>query len=142
LFDAKEKPRDFKKLFKIGEKEYSLGLGGLHSKSEKFQATDMVDLDMGTFYTYIALKFNYYSGKLSNKQIIIDTLKRRESYKKASKDKQLSAEEREKATNLSNIEKEVLHTISFGALGEEFSRLYDLKPFYHITLTGQFLLLK
>jgi hypothetical protein len=131
-----QNPEAMKKLtFKIGETEYKMGIGGLHSKEKSVahisnEEYQLVDHDVTSYYPYIILNNMYFPEHLGPVflQIFGSIVERRV---------------RAKIDGLKAIAQALKIVINgtFGKLGSAWSIVYAPKLMFHTTIGGQLYLL-
>jgi hypothetical protein len=120
---------------RVGQSEYQLGLGGLHSieHSRKVTADEdylLIDKDVASYYPAIILKLKLYPPQLGSRFLGV--------YKKIV-DERLAAK---KAGNkVINESLKIVINGSFGKLGSKYSCMYSPELLLRVTLTGQLSLL-
>lgn len=129
------KPKEIDRKFKIEGKEYSVGIGGIHSinTSEVYETKNdeyILDVDFTSYYPSIILHNNYWPKNLGKKFL---------DYYRIIYDKRLLAKENKDLVK-SELYKIVLNG-SFGKTSNIWSCMYDPSTALHITVTGQLCIL-
>lgn len=129
-------PKNTKKAieFKVNYKniDYHYGVGGLHAsiKSGRYKKTEtheIIDIDVASFYTAIAIKNQFYPKHLS--KVFYESLKSRFEYR-------LSIKKDPKMKAIAGGWKLALNGV-YGKSQSEFSYFYDPKYTFSITVNGQ-----
>jgi hypothetical protein len=129
------KNKELKNKVQIGDKVYSLGIGGLHSneKHQNVLANEdefLIDIDVVSYYPSIILNNGYYPEKLGTDFLNLYNKFYQERIKAKENNDQIK----------SDTYKIILNG-SFGKFGSRFSSLYSPSLLLHTTLTGQLSLL-
>ena len=130
-----ELPEDFESSVVIGDRKYTIGMGGLHSVDECrtiYATHDKIikEIDVDSFYPSIMLNCGYIPRNFDRSEFY-DALKKMASDRYMMK---ISGDEAASALKI------VLNGI-FGRLGYEHSDMQDVDALLHITITGQIQLL-
>jgi DNA polymerase elongation subunit (family B) len=130
-----ELPSDFDSSVKIGNKKYTIGMGGLHSVDDcktVYSNHDRIikEIDVDSFYPSIMLNCGYLPGNFDRSEFYA-ALKKIASSRYVMK---ISGDEAASALKI------VLNGI-FGRLGYEHSDMQDVEALLHVTITGQIQLL-
>lgn len=128
-------PKEISKKFKIGELDYKLGIGGLHSvEKNRSVVTDdntvIIDKDVTSYYPSLILNQKLYPKAVGETFLRI--------YQRVV-DKRISAK-KDNDTLTSDCLKIVINS-AFGKFGEKYSILYSPENMIQTTLTGQLSLL-
>ena len=125
---------------KIGETEYTIKKGGIHSNDKKRMVVTgagqlMIDADVGSQYPSAIVKRGLYPSHLGQKWLgnYQRTIARRLEYKKLSQDKSLTRDQRRKYKGLAESLKLALNGGGFGKTNETNNWQYD--PFVHFSCT-------
>ncbi|MBI4228209.1 MAG: hypothetical protein HY693_00660, partial [Deltaproteobacteria bacterium] len=126
----------------INGKKYNVKLGGLHSEdSSAIFRTDetntLLHVDAASFYPAIMLKLQSYPSQLG--PIFLDILREIRDERLAAKEKYKATKE-EMAKVTADALKIVINSL-FGKAGDKFSKLYDAKNIYRVTVNGELYLL-
>lgn len=130
-------PPELKKWkIKIGDTQYQMGLGGIHSKESGMitkpkQDELLIDKDVASYYPQIILTNRLYPLNVGEKFLKV--------YEKIVKDRLKAKEIGDKTTNESL---KIVINGSFGKFGNKYSILYSPDLLINTTLTGQLSLLK
>lgn len=142
-------PDSLKELkIRIGETDYTLGIGGLHSQ-ETAQTIicdenhRLRDIDVDSFYPRIILNNRYAPQGIEN--VFLDVYEHelvnpRLEYKAKANDDSLDKETKKEYKKLANSNKIVING-SYGKLGSRFSKIYAPQLMISVCLTGQLSLL-
>ena len=129
-------PESIKDLkIKIGESEYQIGIGGIHSTENKqtiIPSEDelLIDQDVASYYPAIILNLGLYPKQLG--KVFLDVYKN-------IVDKRLIA--KKEGNKIVNESLKIVINGSFGKLGSKWSALYSPDLLLQVTLTGQLSLL-
>jgi hypothetical protein len=119
--------------------EYGLkitfGLGGLHAETIKRyvlpKGKKLIDIDFASYYPYLIKRFKYLPPTVKDPKMFYDMIDERVALKSTN-------------PKLAEAYKIVINR-AFGAMnlkiGNYIGQLYDLRSFYGVTITGQFLLM-
>lgn len=108
--------------------KHKLAFGGLHGATEKSHyKNNIYNFDVASYYPSLILKYNYLCRGCKDLEKYRFVYNQRIAWKKA-KDSR------------ANALKLVLNTF-FGAMGNQYNKLYDLKQVNQICITGQLFLL-
>jgi hypothetical protein len=151
------KPEGFPLEFKIADGEYTMGIGGLHSKEKKvshYAGNDwfLIDRDVASFYPRVILTQGLYPKHLGPaflrvyKSIVERRLAAKNqaaALKKKWKGQAMPSDVAAMVAELTGIADSLKITIngSFGKFGNAYSMLYSPNLMIQVTLTGQLVLL-
>ena len=127
---------ELKRIIKIGNKNYQLGIGGLHSIDEPgtwhvTQDTQLIDADVTSYYPSILLRDNLYPrGYDVQWSFAYDLIYHDRLAAKSDTHRQIEA----------HALKIILNS-TFGKFGSKFSSFYDPTLLLRVTITGQLALL-
>lgn len=130
-------PPEFQQLkqLQIGSSVYRMGIGGLHSTEECVshiadENTLLIDRDVASYYPNIVLNLGLYPKHMGyNFNSVYRSILDRRLIAKKNKDKVV-------ADSL-----KIVCNSSFGKLGSKYSSLYSPDLMFHVTVSGQLLLL-
>lgn len=132
--DASGKPilegEVFKKLIKIGQTSYKIGLGGLHSQEKNLIKKELYNADVTSFYPSLILEYRFKPSGYG--PIFLDNYRRIYDERVRSK---------ANGDHLINSAYKLALNSVFGKLGNKYSALYDPAMLLSVTLTGQLFLL-
>lgn len=133
---------------KIGNTEYTLGIGGLHSK-EKEQTIicgkrdRLRDVDADSFYPFLIINNQYCPKTMGAVFLQVyqeDLVNPRIKHKRASANMDLTEAVRKEEKKLANSKKIVINGL-YGKLGDPYSKMYAPELMISVCLTGQLSLL-
>lgn len=130
-------PPEFEQLkqLSVGHSVYRMGIGGLHSTEECVshiadENTLLIDRDVNSYYPNIVLNLGLYPKHMGyNFNTIYRSILDRRLIAKKNKDKVV-------ADSL-----KIVCNSSFGKLGSKYSSLYSPDLMFHVTVSGQLILL-
>jgi len=119
----------------IGDTEYNIGLGGLHSKDKQLVVIPKEDemlsnVDVASYYPSLIISLKLYPKQLTKKFLDV--------YSNIKKERLEAKRNGDSVTN--NVLKIVLNG-SYGKFGNKYSFLYDPNLLLGVTFTGQLYLL-
>lgn len=130
---------------KIGNTEYTIKKGGIHSNEKKRMVVAgagqlMIDADVGSQYPNAIVKRGLYPSHLGRKWLINyqRTIFRRLEYKRMSQDMSLTIEQRRKYKGLAEMLKLSLNGGAFGKTNETNNWQYDPLVHFSCTIGNQF----
>lgn len=119
---------------KIGETEYSVGFGGLHSTRKNYHETDLVDVDVSSYYPTLIRNLNIVPRNLRGSAFIETITEMLNTRLEAKKNPDRKSE--------AAIAKLVLNS-TFGKFGYHRERyLFDISAMLAVTLNGQLILIE
>ena len=120
------------RMIKIGDTEYRMGIGGLHSSEKELNIKDpgLLSVDVASYYPSMIIKNKFYPKHLGPRFL--------EVYSKIYRDRITAKKEGNKVE--SDTKKIVLNGM-FGKLGSKWSIFYSPDMFIQVTITGQLSLL-
>lgn len=123
-------PPEFK-VFTIGNTNYKMGIGGLHSQEKSLTCTkNMNNADFSSYYPFIILNNKYFPKHLGKKFLVIyNEIVKTRLKAKAAGDK------------LTAGSLKIVINGSFGKFGSKYSKLYSPDLMLQVTITGQLTLL-
>lgn len=133
---------------RIGDTDYKLGIGGLHSQ-EKAQTIicdenhRLRDVDVDSFYPRIILNNRYAPQGIEEVFLQVyeyDLVNPRLEYKHKASDETLDKDTRKEFKKLANSNKIVINGL-YGKLGSPYSKVYAPQLMISVCLTGQLSLL-
>jgi len=104
------------------------GVGGLHACIDKYQGSNLIDIDVASYYPNIMKNNDLLPNTVRDKTVYYNMITDRVQLKKSN-------------PILANAYKVILNSV-FGKLKYFRSKLYDIESFYNVTLTGQLLMLR
>lgn len=118
----------------IGETEYSVGFGGLHLTRKNYHETDLVDVDVSSYYPTLIRNLNIVPRNLRG-SAFVETIKEMLATR-------LEAKKNPDRKSEAAIAKLVLNS-TFGKFGYHRERyLFDIGAMLAVTLNGQLILLE
>lgn len=143
-------PKDIKELkIRIGDTDYKMGIGGLHSqeKCRSFTAdedTIIEDVDVRAYYPWLMIACGYVPAALGNNFLGVFTkfVKLRDSYKiKAAMLEKAGETEKALVYKRYSDSFKIVNNGTFGKTGSPYSVLYSPRLLIGTTITGQLSLL-
>jgi len=133
------KSEDFEEHVTVGNVEYKIAKGGLHSENEpefleSTETVKLVDADVTSFYPYLVFTKDIYPEHLGEDftDLMEEVTKLRVEYKYS---------DEEGSDRNSDVLKIVINA-TYGKFGDPYSWLFDLKAMYSVTINGQLELLR
>jgi len=125
-----------KRKVQIGDREYRLGIGGLHSEDESgcYESTtesQLIDADVTSYYPSILLRDGAFPRGYNNYW--------NDVYKKIYDDRLLAKADPDRTTEAHALK--IILNATFGKFGSKYSSFYDPRLLLEITITGQLALL-
>ena len=115
----------------IGDTEYNIGIGGLHSKEKKLVVKGKLrNADVASYYPSMILHYEFYPERLGSNFLDL--------YREIFETRMRAKRTGDKVINESL---KIVLNGSFGKLGSRYSILYAPDLMLQVTITGQFLLL-
>lgn len=137
--NEKYESEDFEEHVVVGNMEYKIAKGGLHSENEpefleSTETVKLIDADVTSFYPYLVFTKNIYPEHLGEDftDLMEQITTLRVEYKYS---------DEEGSDRNSDVLKIVINA-SYGKLGDPYSWLFDLKAMYAVTINGQLELLR
>jgi len=130
-----ELPPVMKNAVQIGQKEYQLGIGGLHSVDGpgSYHADDyyeIYDIDVAAYYPSIILNAGYYPTHIG--EVFLDIYKHIVNTR---------LEAKRCGDKVTDASLKIVINGTFGKLGSKWSKVYSPDLMFHVTVTGQLCLL-